>query len=227
MRGVLLVGAVIGCATVAAQAGTLQVLSNGAMPFNVGNGGEFTVRGPYWTGLPADISPSSFQTFCIEVNEHVSFGQTYDAALNTEAVDNAGLGNDPLDAKTAFLYYNFRMRTLASYEYDVAADRRDSARALQLAMWYIEDEIGSFGEFGDATAITDLAQIFYDAACLAVEGDAMHDPTWFGLGNVRVLNLTLNGNNRQDMLVIIPLPQTAGLAGLGLGLVAVRRRRSL
>ena len=188
-------------------------------PFSAGNGGEFKIS-PLTgfagvTGLPADLSADTFQTFCLEENELYRPGDVYDFVINTGAVqggvagqDPPGSGFDPLDARTAYLYFNFRLGTLAGYDY--GAGRQASAGDLQQAIWFIENEGGTNNFF------VALAQAAIDSGA------------WSGLGPVRVLNLS-NGEfpNAQDQLTLIDTVPTPGAATLAVlaGVVAGRRRR--
>lgn len=196
-----------------ATVGQAAVIRMDTSPFRDGSGGEFkaTPQSGFagLTGLAADLSSSSFQTFCLEAGENVGLGQFYNVVINTGAV-NGGVpgGFDPLDERTAFLYTKFRNGSLSLYDYD--GNRDGSAGALQKAIWFIEGESG-----GQNNAYVALAN-----AAVAVGGE------WYGMGigDVRVLNLTKsNGDRAQDQLTIIPAPGTALLA-IG-GLLVARRRR--
>ena len=195
-----------------ATVGQAAVIRVDTSPFRNGSGGEFKITPQTGfaglTGLAADLSPSSFQSFCLEAGENVTMGQLYSVVINTGAMNGGVGGFDPLDERTAFLYTKFRNGTLSLYDYD--GDRDGSAGALQKAIWFIEGESG-----GQHNAYVALAN-----AAVAVGGE------WYGMGigNVRVLNLTKsNGDRAQDQLTIIPAPGTALLA-IG-GLLVARRRR--
>jgi hypothetical protein len=194
-------------------------------------GGEFTLTP---SGIPSVPNGVPFQTFCVETNEYINIGGTYYVNVNTAAVLGdggkkaggnpltGGLG-DPLDARTAYLYTQFRAGTLAGYNYTAGAGRAASAGALQNAIWVIEQETGKVLE-------TDQARAFKAAA------DAATAPggEWYakygadGIGDVRVLNLYSDSTRTglcQDQLVLVPAPAAIGLGMLGLALVGWLKRR--
>ena len=209
--------------------------SSGTDAYSDVNAGEFAVTGftgMSLSGLGVDvpINGSHFQTFCIERNEFVVMGRTYDWEINTAAV-NGGAGGpnpDPISEETAYLYQLFWNGQLSNYEYtdlgDQAGERGDLAGELQTAIWFLENEITSVAAGSQAATWVAEAQA------------AVSSGAWSGIGNVRVLNLTSTNadgsiNNHQDMLVVVPLPPAA-LAGFlllgGMGVVSrIRRRREL
>src|SRR5512140_2924431 len=79
-----------------------------------------------------------FQTFCLEMNEGLSFGTPYAFNLSNGAVSGgvAGGNPDPISYKTAYLYSNFFHDTLAGYTSAPAQQI-----ALQYAFWYFEQEV--------------------------------------------------------------------------------------
>jgi hypothetical protein len=174
-------------------------------------------------GLPA--APGLFETFCLEAHELLDFEVgAFRADLNVQTTAGSpgyaggamGGINDPLDARTAYLYHHFIYQSLITpYDYATEAVRIDDATALQAAIWFIEEE--------SSDPLAGKALLFFNEANAAVNAGS-----WTGLGDVRVLNLyQVNNGVRtefQDVLVIIPAPG-AGLA-LGMGaLLAARRRR--
>jgi hypothetical protein len=211
-------------------------LVGGYGPYQTGQGGEFTFRpngtllnflNNYSMGITRDVNglTDTFQSFCLERDEYITSGGTYDAVLNTAAV-NGGVGGpepDPISKGTAYLYYQFATGNLIPYNYSGTVDQRKaSADLLQKAIWYLEDEGGS-------------SNSFVDAAILAVAGiggtlaDAKADSN--GAYGVKVLNLYAAGHAgdprylKQDQLIVTPEPFTMLLLGLGLIGVAVIKRK--
>ncbi len=197
-----------------------------------GGGGPFAVQPINFDFAPKGMDQhgagnGNFLTFCVEKNEYIGNGQTYNVEFNTAALNGGKGGGSPdyLSAQTAFLYTAFIKGTLddklsvfngSNFVYEGAS----SGAAIQQAIWYLENENGSVG--GMAADLVDMAN-----AAVGVGGD------WDGqgIGSVRVMNLyDSNGGFAQDQLVLIPLPVPAlmGLAGLvGIGLVSRRRRSTL
>jgi len=191
-----------------------------ATPINQGTG----VKGLGTNGAAA----GNYITFCVELNEHIG-KTTYNAARNTGAIAGGVSGGnpDPLDDRTAFLYTAFLKGTLASklvaggYGTFTVGDGA-SGTALQEAIWVIEEEIDV--STVTSTLATDIIALA-DAAILST-GE------WFGkgIGGVRILNLTdvTTGDDKQDQLILIPLPMPVLLGLVGLAGVAFvsRRKRS-
>ncbi len=200
-----------------------------------GDGGPFEIQdvslgfGAEGLGMHGAAS-DAWISFCLELNEFIWNGGVFDVVLNT-AADAGGLGGgnpDPLDARTAFLYSNFmsgkindllvsRFGGLAiNFDYENTDGGIDeSGRDMQNAIWKLEEEIAT--NYDNTTLTGQL---------LTIADEAVNSGAWVGLGNVRVLNVTQNGNRHQDLLVTVPTPAAvwSGLALFG-GLATVHRAR--
>ncbi len=207
MGMVLLVCCMAGSAFAAAD---LEVRVSGG-DYQVNPGGEFTVEVLSSTigSMPVGYR---FQSFCVERNENLSLGGTYYAVVNTDAVlGGQGGPSDRLEPGTAWLYNQFLAESLAGYEYANTAGHRDSAAALQNAIWSLE------GEANDGSGAS-----FFTAA---------NDSGWTDIGPVRVLNLYRDANltqRAQDVLAQpVPAPGGILLVALGSACAGVVRRRRL
>jgi len=214
--------------------------------YQSGRGGEFTLLpmnpegwldlSGYVTGTTSDIGlEGTFQTFCLEGKEIIypygdtSNGYIYDAAINANAVQGGvGENGDPLSIGTSWLYSQFAKGELDGYNY--GAGRANSAVALQNAIWWLEGE----GPDGNAVAY-DVNNTFMKAVADEYGEDGAKedaDPNEWG---VWALNLTFNGQLRQDVLYYCPpsgdtpgVPDgglTIFLLGLGLSSMAGLSRK--
>jgi hypothetical protein len=180
-------------------------------------GGEFGVEG-------TDID--SFITFCLQRTEYIDFSNSFHVDGITEyaysdpiANGGDGAGKDFLSAQTAFLYTQFSLGSLTGYDYlNTGIGRATSANKLQNAIWMFEQELAMD------------ANNYY----VKLANKAIADGLWSGIGDVRVMNLSLRGVESQDQLVIIPpdrditaVPEPASLFlfGSGLSAVAMARKR--
>jgi hypothetical protein len=152
-------------------------------------------------------STRSFRSFCLELNETLTFGAVYDVVVSNEAV-KGGVGGgspDPLSKVTAYLF--------ATWQNDIA-----NGAALQLAIWFSENEIDSIS--GDALTL-------YNAAVAATAGDS--EAYW--LSKVKVANLLDGNTHKQSLLTRVPEPGSVAVWGFiasvfGGGMYLRRRRNA-
>lgn len=184
------------------------------------DGGEFAMYFEEFPFEPASLAIGDagiFETFCIEVDEHVDYGRLFCVDFGT-AADGGGVGGgspDPLDPLTAYLYTQFIGGTLDAYVYDTSdggTARGECADALQHVIWFIEEEEDQTWVSGDGS----LADLFYQNAL---------DNAGPDIGDVLVMHLYWDAageEKAQDQLVLVPEP-AAGLLAV-VGLLCLRRR---
>ena len=189
-----------------------------AYPVSVGEKIEITASGsstPYGGGGEFNVvnqaGTVTFKSFCLELNETIDPNTLYTISGIDTAAFRGGVGGghpDPLNPKTAYLYYNFTQSTLSGY----SGSSTDQA-LLQYAIWMLEAEIVN-GQAG-----YDASNKFWVAA---------NASGWTDIGSVRVLNLIDdNRDPRQSILVTTPEPMTLFLLGLGfVGIAGLRRKNS-
>jgi hypothetical protein len=190
--------------------GTVQFTRHSTFDGDVGGGefgGEFVTGALTMPAMGAGVQDGSidFQTFCLELNEHLPyavyplFGDVVNFTVNTGAINGGISGQestnfDPISPQTAYLYTRFWNGTLPDYNYTPGAGRKASAGELQFAIWKLE------GEF--APDLSDNGHVQAEAWV-----DLANANAGSGIGDVRVLNITeLDGTLRQDVLVRITQP---------------------
>lgn len=118
-----------------AESGVYYNLTPGALEFNLS---AFTFG-------PGEVPPAPGQifTFCVEINEPISEGTTYDAVVNWVSAVQGGVGSgpaypgdatgsggsDPISEATAWVYREY----LHNKQYE--------AKEYQMAIWVLEDEL--------------------------------------------------------------------------------------
>ena len=214
---------------------------------------------PYWDGYVSNKQDGkeigtqvvvgglkAFESFCLEYNEYLEQGRLYSATVGLAAigggVGGAVNGQDLISRGTAWLYSQFARGTLADYIYTPLGSgptggydgRKDSAKQLQDAIWYLENEItlSSTGisanlflqqvknQFGDlANAAADSQPYEFGVAVLNLKADVA--------GQNYTQNYS-NGLNAQSQLIYVPDGGTTLLLlGMGMGGLAMVSRRKL
>ncbi len=179
---------------------------------NQGNtsGGEFALKS---SSTQNGTYTYQFNTFCLETDEYLNYGEALKVSNISKTAwlggSNTNAG-DPLDKRTAYLFYHFIIRdldTLTSGAYSETGDA--GANALQKAIWYIEQESGGANNYL-VTLANGASQANLD----------------YAYNRVSVLNLVhADGSNAQDLLTIVPEPATMLLLGLGLFGIGIASRR--
>jgi len=190
-------------------------------------GGEF---GLTVSGTPGGSAIDSFVTFCLQKTEFIDFTSTFIVgSINpytlTDPDDKGGVGGqDPISAKTAWLYKQFRSSgygALGALGYNGTAS---SANALQNAFWFFEDELTN------AEKASLAGNSLFNSFVAAADGSGATR-----IGNVSALNLYKYdarkpgsiGGEAQDQLTIVPEPSSLTLLGTGVLALFVHRRRQL
>lgn len=226
----LLVGTQWAAATVVT--GTIVKFADGV---GEGSGGAF--NGSVVSGASGTWN-NSFQSFCVEYNEPLSFGSSYRVAGVTDHTVNAAGAygtysgtesghtstQDPISASTAWLFTQFFTTNLSNTAIWGNGSQATKNTAVQQAIWSLEGE--------PSGTVNSLAASYISLANAAVSSGA-----WSGIGNVRVLNLygqdshgnyTVSAQDQLYMVSAVPEPETYALMLTGLVLVGgiARRRRN-
>lgn len=187
-----------------------------------GNGGEFTAT---VTDHTSHALLQQFQTFCIEDNEHISLGTTYevhsvlDRAITgpTYSPDTYGsLPADKIQGETAWLFLQF-WNTLYGGSVNAAFaatdylnlisggnTRAQNAGLLQNAIWYFESNhlagsTNAYTTLASSQSLTTLA----DALAVVRAVNPIQDGHLDGIVTAGDTNAAVH---RQTQLVVIPAP---------------------
>lgn len=168
---------------------------------------------------------NSFQSFCLEYKENISFNTNFKVASVTNHTVNAvgtyATTQDPISSQTAWLFTQFFTTNLSNNSLWGNVSQSTKNTAMQQAIWSLENE--SFG------TMSSLASNYVALANAAVASNE-----WSGIGNVRVLNLfsqdrygayTKHAQDQLYMVSAVPEPETYALMLAGLGLVGTIARR--
>jgi hypothetical protein len=208
MKKTTIMFAVVGMlSALQSQAALTFTFHDYANPALTGEGGgpfSATLNGSdTFNGVTLNAKELTYTTFCIEDNEYINFGATYDAKLNSGSInggvggqDPAGGSFDPLSQGTTYLYSLW------------AADKIDKTFGpeLQQAIWALEDEKTDSSYLLQSSKMADLLRSQF--------GDLSDLSIWkktapIGAYGVYALNLkTLDGGLAQDQLVAVPEPNT-------------------
>lgn len=162
--------------------------------------------------------PTAFESFCLEVDEYVSINRQYYAefAYSADAGGNGGPSPDPICKASAWLYRGFISGTIG-YRNNEA-----DARALQQALWWLENESYT----GDPAVYADDANELPDNKFLKAVANApdfevpftynglnsLRDDDANGAYGVGVLRLYGDANHtqlKQDVFIVaVPEPTT-------------------
>ena len=192
-------------------------------------GGEhqLTLQGHAVPGLPVE---SPFQSFRIETGAAIGSmpGRTYEVTLSDRVMPSG----DALTSEVAYLYQSFIKKALvANYDYARGPGRETSARALQAGMLSVRGVDGSLLDLLNADPQWyPLNSGLLECASVQAFIAEAEDSGWVSIGEVWVLNLSLQGEDEppaddQDMLVLlVPAPGAVALGAAGLGILGWFRR---
>jgi len=235
-------------------------MANYSQKYATGQGGEFRIEpdlgftlsnSMYANSTRNQGEPGSFQSFCMEVgehiydNSHIKVSKTYvNGDPGSHAYKGGTVNGDDLGERTAYLYQQFALGVLEGYVYDttgssipvdfggytnVSFTRVETAGVLQRVLWHLEDEGTDWNITNKYYKVDlnrqderNLADYWYSSLTV---------PSGFGVGNVRVLQLyecydgTTYSDNGQDQLYLTSIPGAVILGILGLTVAGLKLRK--
>ena len=234
-RAALVVATAMGAQFASAEvvAGSFIKLFDG-----VGNNPGGAFNGSVVSGASGSWN-NSFQSFCVEYKETISFDTPYLVqGVTNHTVNKTGtygtysgseVGHtstqDPISSQTAWLFTQFFNNGLSNSALWGTGSQSTKNTALQQAIWSFE------GEQAFGSQLNSLAATYKVNANNAIVNG------WSGIGNVRVLNLfgfdttthrySKNAQDQLYMVSAVPEPETFAMMLVGLGLMgAIARRRT-
>lgn len=232
-----LIGAVMaGIASAAASASTMTLKFTGVNP---GVNVKYSYNGSGWTTTAAGLFTwqGGVKTFCTQLNEFISNNQTVTFnVVSAEQVPDAQAPGSPNPGPMGSIKATV-LRDLYARNYDIGTLGSDAiaAAAFQVVVWEITHETLAQGQDAQAFAAslsmlngtfklksdTDAAVLAAANALLASLGGGSNGNDFLAFDGLRGLTHI----EFQDQLIVVPLPASALLAGLGLLGAGVLRRR--